>query len=129
MVYAYFFVSYPSTNLQMKTLGKKIRLLRQQKGWTQQDVAKKLDVSIPAFSKMETGITDLNLSRLNQIAKLFNLTLLQLVSNSDTDDVKDYTNEISILNKKLQQKDDQIIQLRKKIIDLYEQIEKDNKRL
>ena len=129
MVYAYFFVSYPSTNLQMKTLGKKIRLLRQQKGWTQQDVAKKLDVSIPAFSKMETGITDLNLSRLNQIAKLFNLTLLQLVSNSDTDDVKDYTNEISILNKKLQQKDDQIIQLRKKIIDLYEQIEKDNKSL
>lgn len=113
----------------MKTLGKKIRLLRQQKGWTQQDVAKKLEVSIPAFSKMETGITDLNLSRLNQIAKLFNLTLLQLVSNSDTDDVKDYTNEISILNKKLQQKDDQIIQLRKKIIDLYEQIEKDNKRL
>ncbi len=113
----------------MKTLGKKIRLLRQQKGWTQQDVAKKLDVSIPAFSKMETGITDLNLSRLNQIAKLFNLTLLQLVSNSDTDDVKDYTNEISILNKQLQQKDDQIIQLRKKIIALYEQIEKDNPRL
>ncbi|WP_293956081.1 MULTISPECIES: helix-turn-helix domain-containing protein [unclassified Sphingobacterium] len=113
----------------MKTLGKKIRLLRQQKGWTQQDVAKKLDVSIPAFSKMETGITDLNLSRLNQIAKLFNLTLLQLVSNSDTDDVKDYTNEISILNKQLQQKDDQIIQLRKKIIELYEQIEKDNPRL
>lgn len=121
----FFFVSYPSTNLQMKTLGKKIRLLRQQKGWTQQDVAKKLDVSIPAFSKMETGITDLNLSRLNQIAKLFNLTLVQLVSNSDTDDIKDYSNEISMLARKLQQKDDEIIQIRKKIIALYEQLEKD----
>ncbi len=112
----------------MKTLGKKIRLLRQQKGWTQQDVAKQLDVSIPAFSKMETGITDLNLSRLNQIAKLFNLTLVQLVSNSETDDVKDYSNEISILARKLQQKDDEVIQLRKKIIALYEQLEKDNPR-
>lgn len=121
----FFFVSYPSTNLQMKTLGKKIRLLRQQKGWTQQDVAKKLDVSIPAFSKMETGITDLNLSRLNQIAKLFNLTLVQLVSNSETDDIKDYSNEISMLARKLQQKDDEIIQIRKKIIALYEQLEKD----
>lgn len=109
----------------MKTLGKKIRLLRQQKGWTQQDVAKKLDVSIPAFSKMETGITDLNLSRLNQIAKLFNLTLVQLVSNSETDDIKDYSNEISMLARKLQQKDDEIIQIRKKIIALYEQLEKD----
>jgi len=110
----------------MKTLGKKIRLLRQQKGWTQQDVAKKLDVSIPAFSKMETGITDLNLSRLNQIAKLFNLTLVQLISNSETDDVKDYTKEIRLLNEKLQQKGDEVIQLRKKIIALYEQLEKDN---
>lgn len=110
----------------MKTLGKKIRLLRQQKGWTQQDVAKKLDVSIPAFSKMETGITDLNLSRLNQIAKLFNLTLVQLVSNSETDDVKDYTKEIRLLNEKLQQKGDEVIQLRKKIIALYEQLEKVN---
>lgn len=106
-----------------------VRLLRQQKGWTQQEVAIKLDVSIPAFSKMETGITDLNLSRLNQIAKIFDLPLLQLVSNSDTDDVKDYNSEISILNKKIQQKDDEVIQLRKKIIELYEQIEKDNKRL
>ncbi|WP_293887182.1 MULTISPECIES: helix-turn-helix domain-containing protein [unclassified Sphingobacterium] len=112
----------------MKTLGKKIRLLRQQKGWTQQDVAKKLDVSIPAFSKMETGITDLNLSRLNQIAKLFNLTLVQLISNSETDDVKDYTKEIRLLNEKLQQKGDEVIQLRKKIIELYEQLEKDNPR-
>jgi len=112
----------------MKTLGKKIRLLRQQKGWTQQDVAKKLDVSIPAFSKMETGITDLNLSRLNQIAKIFNLTLVQLISNSETDDVKDYTKEIRFLNEKLQQKGDEVIQLRKKIIALYEQLEKDNPR-
>lgn len=66
----------------MNKVGKKIRLLRHQKGWSQQDVAKKLGISIPAFSKMETGITDLNLSRLIQIAKLFNFTAVQLLSFS-----------------------------------------------
>ena len=47
----------------MKTLGKKIRLLRHQKGWSQEDVAKRLDISIPAFSKIETGITDWKFAR------------------------------------------------------------------
>ena len=58
----------------MKTLGKKIRLLRHQRSWSQEDVAKQLDISIPAFSKIETGITDVNLSRLEQIATLFGMS-------------------------------------------------------
>ncbi|WP_309367396.1 helix-turn-helix transcriptional regulator [Sphingobacterium sp.] len=33
----------------MNKVGKKIRLIRQQKSWSQQDVAKKLGISIPAF--------------------------------------------------------------------------------
>ncbi|MDF2849849.1 MAG: hypothetical protein K0S31_534 [Sphingobacterium multivorum] len=33
----------------MNKLGKKIRLLRYQKGWSQQDVAKKLDISSRIF--------------------------------------------------------------------------------
>jgi transcriptional regulator with XRE-family HTH domain len=64
----------------MKTLGKKIRLLRHQKGWSQEEVAKRLDISIPAFSKIETGITDINLSRLEQIAVLFEMSVVQLLT-------------------------------------------------
>ena len=37
----------------MKTLGKKIKLLRHQRSWNQEDMAKRLDISIPAFSKIE----------------------------------------------------------------------------
>lgn len=33
----------------MNKVRKKIRLIRQQKDWSQQDVAKKLGISIPAF--------------------------------------------------------------------------------
>ncbi|WP_286883784.1 MULTISPECIES: helix-turn-helix domain-containing protein [Sphingobacterium] len=109
----------------MNNVGKKIRLLRHQKGWSQQDVAKKLGISIPAFSKMETGITDLNLSRLIQIAKLFNFTAVQLLSFSETDDVNDYVDRITSIQQKLKEREQEIIQLQKKIIDLYGQLYKD----
>lgn len=106
----------------MNKVGKKIRLLRHQKGWSQQDVAKKLEISIPAFSKMETGITDLNLSRINQIAKLFNLTAVQLLSFSEKDHVNDCVNEITSIQQKLKEREEEIIQLQKKVIDLYGQL-------
>ncbi|WP_164108344.1 MULTISPECIES: helix-turn-helix domain-containing protein [Sphingobacterium] len=108
----------------MNALGKKIRLLRHQKGWSQEDVAKRLDISIPAFSKIETGITDVNLSRLNQISKLFGLSLVQLLSTSDLDDDKDRMDELNELNRKLQLREIEVIDLQKKVIDLYEQLHK-----
>ncbi|MGO1244366.1 MAG: helix-turn-helix domain-containing protein [Sphingobacterium sp.] len=108
----------------MNALGKKIRLLRHQKGWSQEDVAKRLDISIPAFSKIETGITDVNLSRLNQISKLFGLSLVQLLSTSDSEEEKHVQDEINELNKKLQFRESEVIDLQKKVIDLYEQLHK-----
>lgn len=108
----------------MNTLGKKIRLLRHQKGWSQEDVAKRLDISIPAFSKIETGITDVNLSRLNQIAKLFNLSLVELLSTSDANEEKEKFAEINELQQRLQAREAEIIELQKKVIDLYEQLHK-----
>ncbi|WP_437921360.1 helix-turn-helix domain-containing protein [Sphingobacterium sp. LRF_L2] len=108
----------------MNALGKKIRLLRHQKGWSQEDVAKRLDISIPAFSKIETGITDVNLSRLNQISKLFGLSLVQLLSTSDSEEEKQIQDEMGELHKKLQAREAEVIELQKKVIDLYEQLHK-----
>lgn len=108
----------------MNTLGKKIRLLRHQKGWSQEDVAKRLDISIPAFSKIETGITDVNLSRLNQISKLFELSLVQLLSASDAEDDKEKLDVVNELSQKLQSREVEVLELQKKVIDLYEQLHK-----
>jgi len=108
----------------MNALGKRIRLLRHQKGWSQEDVAKRLDISIPAFSKIETGITDVNLSRLNQISKLFGLTLIQLLSASDSEQDRKTQEEIDELSNKLLEREAEIIELQKKVIDLYEQLHK-----
>lgn len=108
----------------MNTIGLKIRSLRHQKGWSQEDVAKRLEISIPAFSKMETGVTDLNLSRLNQISRLFNLTVVQLLADSDTDEIKDRTKEVNEMKQRLQKREEEIINLQKKVINLYEQLYK-----
>ena len=106
----------------MKLLGKKIRLLRHQKGWSQEDVAKQLDISIPAFSKIETGITDINLSRLEQISALFEMTIVQLLTYNDPEQEIKYASDLEVASKKLQERDSEVIDLQKKVIELYEEI-------
>jgi transcriptional regulator with XRE-family HTH domain len=106
----------------MKTLGKKIRLLRHQKGWSQEDVAKRLDISIPAFSKIETGITDVNLSRLEQISTLFEMSVVQLLTFNDTEQQEKYNSDLEVLTKKVQDRESEVIDLQKKVIELYEEL-------
>ncbi|WP_426671729.1 helix-turn-helix domain-containing protein [Mucilaginibacter sp. McL0603] len=106
----------------MKALGKKIRLLRHQNGWSQEDVAKRLDISIPAFSKIETGITDINLSRLEQISTLFDMTVVQLLTFNDEENDQKFINELEVVNKKLMDRDAEVIDLQKKVIELFEEL-------
>jgi transcriptional regulator with XRE-family HTH domain len=57
----------------------KIRFLRQAKGWTQEEVADKLKMSQNGYGSIERGETDVNLSRLEQIADLFGIKLSELL--------------------------------------------------
>jgi transcriptional regulator with XRE-family HTH domain len=57
----------------------KIRFLRQAKGWTQEEVADKLNMSQNGYGCIERGETDVNLSRLEQIADLFEIKLSELL--------------------------------------------------
>ncbi|MDB5130001.1 helix-turn-helix transcriptional regulator [Mucilaginibacter sp.] len=106
----------------MKTLGKKIRLLRHQKGWSQEEVAKRLDISIPAFSKIETGITDINLSRLEQIAVLFEMSVVQLLTYNEVEQDQKIATELENVNKKLMDRETEVIDLQKKVIELFEEL-------
>jgi len=106
----------------MKLLGKKIRLLRHQKGWSQEDVSKQLDISIPAFSKIETGITDVNLSRLEQISALFDMSVVQLLTYNDPEQETKYVSDLEVATKKLHERNSEVIDLQRKVIELYEEI-------
>lgn len=58
----------------------KIRFIRQLKGWSQEEVAEKLEMSINGYANIERGETDVQISRLEQIAKIFGIDLTELMS-------------------------------------------------
>lgn len=106
----------------MNTIGKNIRQLRQKNGWSQGEVAKRLNISIPAFSKIETGITDINISRLAQIAGLFEVSTMDIISKEGENPQSLNFEEINTLKERLADREEEIIKLQKKVIELYEEL-------
>src|ERR1700743_3567057 len=104
----------------MNSIGKKIKILRHKRNWNQQEVARRLDISIPALSKIETGVTDINLSRLEQIANLFEMSVVQLLTFNDLEQEQKFVNELEVVNKRLIDRETEIIDLQKKVIELFE---------
>jgi transcriptional regulator with XRE-family HTH domain len=102
----------------MKTLGDKIRYFRNLKGWSQEEFAYKLNMSITGYSKIERNVTDVNFKRLTQIAKVLGLSVVELLSVSE----KGLGQADS--SKLLQEKDKEINRLQKRIIELLEKKEK-----
>ncbi|MDR6944279.1 helix-turn-helix domain-containing protein [Mucilaginibacter pocheonensis] len=105
----------------MKTIGQKIKYLRYQRGMSQGDVAKRIDISILALSKIENGITDINLSKLERIAALFEMSIIQLITLEDVkQDPPQHMTELETANRLLMDHEAEIIDLQKKIIELFE---------
>lgn len=104
-----------------KSVGMNIRTLRHQHGWSQEDVAERLGISIPAFSKIETGVTDINLSRLEQIANVYEVNVVSLLS-MDANEVEHEPSNLSIAQKKLIDREAEIANLQRKVILLYEEL-------
>lgn len=50
---------------------------------TQEDVAEKLDISVNAYSKIERGDTQLNFERLNELAAIFDMNVMDLILSSE----------------------------------------------
>lgn len=121
----------------------KIRLMREIRHWSQEEMASKMNMSLSGYAKIERGETKLHYDKLVQIAQIFNMNLSDLVDsdkgvvfcmNDNSDYI--YTNygnisnsdiiEIEKLKLSLSHKDellaqkDQEIQSLKKIIELLE---------
>lgn len=104
-----------------KSVGKNIRALRHQHGWSQEDVANRLGISIPAFSKIETGVTDINLSRLEQIANIFDVNVVNILA-LDNEEADMRPSSLSVAQKKLIDRESEIANLQRKVILLYEEL-------
>ena len=100
-------------------LGKNIRILRKQHTWSQEIVAEQLDISVPAYSKIESGLTTVNITRLKQLADLFETTPMALLGLAELVNVSD---EIAMLQVAYDKKTDELITLQSKAIRLHDEL-------
>lgn len=107
----------------MNTIGKNLKALRQKINWTQGQVANALEISIPAYSKIETGITDPNYSRLKQMADFYGVHINELISEGGKSINEEKDSLVEALKTELDETKSMVIRLQKKVIELYEQLE------
>lgn len=112
----------------MLEIGKKIKTLRQLKGWSQAEIAEMLKISVPAFSKIETDITDINISRLKQIADIFGVPITDMFSVENVENVKNI-DELKIARETIEMQAAKVSHLQEYIITLYEQLHKNQQTL
>lgn len=67
-----------------ETFGQKFLKLRKQYGYTQEDIANKLNVTAQAVSKWENDISSPDISLLADIASMFNTTIDDLLGRESS---------------------------------------------
>ena len=65
--------------------GQNIKAIRELKNFTQDYVASQLNMSVPNYSNIETGKTDVTLTRLQQIAEVLQIDYLQIIHLNRTE--------------------------------------------
>jgi transcriptional regulator with XRE-family HTH domain len=104
----------------MTTIHYKLKLLRQKFQLTQVQIAEQLNCSVPAYSKMETGSTDVNTFRLQQFAQIYKLQVFEIFLVGE-DYREDFKEHIANLSNELSVKSIEILKLQKKLIKFYEE--------
>ena len=105
----------------LAAVGQNIRTLRLKYGWSLRDAARRLDISTSALSKIETGVTDVNLSRLEQIADIFGVNLIRLWE-LDFEDAAARETNLTIAKKKVSELEVEVAAFQRKVIHLYEKL-------
>ncbi|PIY08651.1 MAG: hypothetical protein COZ18_11145 [Flexibacter sp. CG_4_10_14_3_um_filter_32_15] len=64
----------------IKDTGEKLRELRTRKGWTQENVAEMLGMSVSNYSNIEQGKTQVSIPKLAQLAKKLDYDFFELIT-------------------------------------------------
>lgn len=104
-----------------ESIGLRIRWLRQRESKGQLPVAVALDLSVPAYSKIETGKTDISVSRLFQIADYFGVGTDYLLHGDPSE------SKLALENAELKEQlgvvNEYCILLQRRLIEWYEEVE------
>lgn len=64
-------------------VSEKLRQLRENNNWSQEKIAEELHISTSAYAKMERGETKLKIERLEEIAELFDIDIIELMQDDN----------------------------------------------
>lgn len=64
-------------------INEKVRYLREANNWSQEEMAHKLSMSTNGYSKIERGETQLNFAKLEVIARVFGIDVLELMATGE----------------------------------------------
>jgi transcriptional regulator with XRE-family HTH domain len=96
----------------MKDLGNILKSLRVSRGISQDAVAFEIEVSLSTYSKLERGLSDITLSKLERLAAFYGMEVVELLMyGSDTKAAS------TICKKIIEEKDREIMNLQKDLIE------------
>lgn len=67
----------------MNGIHRTIKKLRDLKSFTQQEMANKLNISLKAYQNFENGFTKLDLDRLQEVSKILEISIEDLINSED----------------------------------------------
>lgn len=67
----------------MEKINDKVRFMRELKQWTQEEMAEKLNMSIDGYAKLERGLRRFDIPKLERVAAVLGVDLLELLSVND----------------------------------------------
>lgn len=101
----------------IQNIGHKLKALRLTHCISQKIIADQLGISVPAYSKIETGLTDISFSKVQQIADIYSVSIIDLLKIGEKDSKDEqYPN----LKKQLDELTEKYNDQQKKMIQLYE---------
>jgi transcriptional regulator with XRE-family HTH domain len=109
----------------MRKQADRLRLIRVSKGMSQENVAKALEITVGAYSKIERGVTKLSLNRLDDLSKIFDIEINSFIRylNGEADSLDTNLNipGSSQSSSFSTSTNEQEVALLRKIINLYEE--------
>ncbi len=85
--------------LDYKLIGERLKKARLEKGYTQEQLSEKINVSVAYLSRIETGATHINLKRLNELCHLLGVTESYILDGTSSNSGSYLNNEFSSILK------------------------------
>ncbi len=85
--------------LDYKLIGERLKKARLEKGYTQEQLSEKINVSVAYLSRIETGATHINLKRLNELCNLLGVTESYILDGASNNSLSYLNNEFNSILK------------------------------